>query len=149
MGKMRREKMGNLSKIVPFFSDVSPISSFFMLSQNEFLAICRDSPFFSISPHFPPFFANFPHFPPFPPIFPSPCGWVANSAVANAEACGCVGASVFLVCFGSGLGMYRIGRVAEESAQVRGQLGAMYGGVLVPRPSLEATWVQDGHGRGS
>ena len=64
-GQWDWKKMGMSSKIVPF----SPIFLLFpinvthllYISQNVFLAISHNFPFFSISPHFPPSF-HFPHF---------------------------------------------------------------------------------------
>ena len=67
--------MGKLSKIVPFFSDFSPISSQFHAFFAHFpngLAISQTSPFPPISPQFPPLFPTFPHSPPFSPIFNFP-----------------------------------------------------------------------------
>ena len=55
---MGLEKMGIFSKIVPFFSDSSPISftHFFYVPLNLILAISHNSPLFSIPPISPPFF---------------------------------------------------------------------------------------------
>ena len=89
-------KMGNSSQIVPFFSDFPPVSCqfhtvFIHLPQ----CIFGRFPQFSISPHFPPSPPISPHLYPFfsilPPFlhfphFPSLCGRLANSAVANADA---------------------------------------------------------------
>ena len=72
MRKMGLGKMGNLSQIVPFSSDFSPISdqfhTFFYTSLIVFLAISHNSPFPPIFPCFPPFSHHFTIF----PIFPGP-----------------------------------------------------------------------------
>ena len=85
MRKMGWEKWGICPK-VPIFPISLPFPAnfthFFYISWNALLAISHDSPF----PPFPPFPPISPHFPIFP-IVPSPCGSLANSAAANAEAC--------------------------------------------------------------
>ena len=75
MGKMRLEKTGNLSHFSPIFLLFPPnFTQFLCISHDEFSAVCRNSPFPPISPHFPPFPPISPHFPPFfhSPHFPSP-----------------------------------------------------------------------------
>ena len=62
MGKMGLGKIGNLSHIVPFFSDFSPISCQFLHIYNAVLASL-------IFPHFSPFAPIFLHSPHFPTTF--------------------------------------------------------------------------------
>ena len=68
MGKMRLEKMGKLSKSVPFPPNflLFPINftHFYIFPKMYFFLASHNSPFLSIFPHFPPF----PIFP-FPPVF--------------------------------------------------------------------------------
>ena len=78
-GKWDWKKWGNWTKIVPFFSDFSPIScqlhTFFIHFPKWILAIFQYYPFSSISPHFtpsPPQFSAFPLFFPHFPCFPKP-----------------------------------------------------------------------------
>ena len=58
---------GNLSQVVPFFSDFLPFPTNFTHfpynSWNVFLAVSHNTPIPPIFPHFPPFPSIFPHFP--------------------------------------------------------------------------------------
>ena len=67
MKKMGLRKIRNLSQIVQFFSDYSPISYQFRTSFLHFLKCIFGN---LTIPHFPPFCPQFSII----PIFPSPCG---------------------------------------------------------------------------
>ena len=81
VGKMGLGKMGNLSQIVPLYSDFPPVSykfhTFFLHSPQFIFGNFPQFPNSPVSPHFPPFPPHFPH-------FPSPLRLVA---AANADAC--------------------------------------------------------------
>ena len=81
----------NCPIFLPFFSHFLSISNIFCTFPKiyfwQFLTIPQFYPF---PPHFPSLFPFLPHFSIFP-IFQRTCGWAANLAADNAEACDCCG----------------------------------------------------------